>query len=397
MANKHLQHIEDEIINNGEAGGKDAIRILRYMGDFLTGKSGPGVKVTTKWDGAPAIICGIDPEDGRFFVGNKSVFAKENPKICKEKSDIEKFYKDSPGLASKLYDCLKYLPPCVKTGILQGDLMFTNDKREETIDKVRYITFRPNTITYAAPIDSPLGREIGSKSLGIVFHTKYTGKSLKESDLSSSFHITDKDYIESPQVWIEKATFTDISGVSSFSTQEKSKYDSAVNKAEGSLKQCRGILQKIQSGKKTLQIDTEFKKFFNSYVKNGQNIPPVERAFREFAHHMGKEYDKVISKNKTLKGQAEKAGSFINAVDFLTENKREISMLIATYMNIQAAKLMLVDKMKKVSSLSLFVAKGSKYEATTPEGFVAIAGNRVVKLIDRLEFSNLNFNIPKEW
>jgi hypothetical protein len=397
MANKHLEHIEDEILNDGISGGEAAIKILRYMGEFLSGKSGPSIKVTTKWDGAPAIVCGIDPEDGVFFVGNKSVFAKENPKICKSQEDIRKFYGESPGLARKLSDCLKYLRDCVKSGILQGDLMFTDDTKEKTIDKRRYITFRPNTITYAAQRDSPLGMEIARKKLGIVFHTKYTGKSLKESDLSSSFNITNEDFKETASVWIEKATFTDIGGVSSFSTQEKSKYDAAVNRAEGSLKQCRGILQKIQSGKKTLQIDTEFKKFFNSYVKNGQNIPPVERAFVEFAHHIGKEYDKVIQKNKTLKSQADKAGSFMSAVDFLQQNKREISMLIATYMNIQAAKLMLVDKMKKVSALNLFVAKGNTYEATTPEGFVAINGTKAVKLIDRLEFSNLNFNLPKEW
>ena len=72
-------------------------------------------------------------------------------------------------------------------------------------------------------------------------------------------------------------------------------------------------------------------------------------------------------------------------------------MFIASYMNIQSAKMLLVNKMKQVQSLKLFVDKGTHYEATTPEGFVAITGKKATKLIDRLEFSKLNFTIPKQW
>ena len=73
-------------------------------------------------------------------------------------------------------------------------------------------------------------------------------------------------------------------------------------------------------------------------------------------------------------------------------------MVIAAYMNLQAAKNILVDKLKKVSSLKLFVDKGGgNYECTTPEGFVAISNDKATKLVDRMEFSKLNFTIPKVW
>ena len=59
---------------------------------------------------------------------------------------------------------------------------------------------------------------------------------------------------------------------------------------------------------------------------------------------------------------------------------------------------MLLGKLKRVSSLNLFVDKGGgDYEATTPEGFVAITGDRATKLVDRMEFSRLNFTLPKNW
>ena len=87
--------------------------------------------ITTKWDGAPAVICGIDPADGEFFVGTKGVFAQE-PKAAKTQSDVQRMYDGV--LAQKLSTCLTYLKPVVRRGILQGDLLFTNDKSFEQID-----------------------------------------------------------------------------------------------------------------------------------------------------------------------------------------------------------------------------------------------------------------------
>ena len=391
--NLHMEHLEDEIINLGIEGGKKAIKILREMGKFLSG-DGNQTKVTTKFDGAPAIICGTDPDDGKFFVGTKSVFAKDNPKICKSESDIQRLYDGT--LATKLTAAFKHLQKCQIKGVLQGDLMFTDDKKKEMIQGDMFVSFRPNTITYAVKVGTNIEKKISAAKLGIVFHTKYTGPSLAE--MTSSFDVNERDYKETPDTWIEKAEYKDIGGVARFSATERQQYESAVNRAEGSLKQTGQVLDKIQSGKKTLQIDTEFKKFFNKYVKNGKTIPPVTRTYKEFLYHLAGEYDKVISKNKTLKAQADKAGKFIDAVVFFEQHENEIKMLIASYMNIQVAKNILVEKMNKVGNLHLFVDMGNgDYKPTTPEGFVAISGTDAVKLIDRLEFARLNFTVPKNW
>jgi len=392
--NTHLEHIEDEIINNGTEGGKQAIKILKEMLTYLSGKPGPGMAVTTKYDGAPAIICGIDPSDKKFFVGTKSVFAKTAPKLVKSVTDARTMYDGV--LAEKLASSFVYLKNAGIKGVLQGDLMFTNDKKKEKIDGKIYTTFRPNTITYAVDPTSKLGKEIGKAFLGIVFHTKYTGTTLQ--NMTASFKVDDSDFKSGGQVWAQKAEFKDIGNVASMNNSEKSKYEASIRRAEGSLKQTRGILDKIQSGKKTLQIDTEFKKFFNNYVKSGKEVPSVEMAYREFLWHMGREYDKVISKNKTVKAQAEKAFRFLEMLDFTEVNKKEMKMLIATYMNIQYCKTILVNKMKKVQSLRLFVDMGNgDYKSTVDEGYVAISNDKAVKLIDRLEFSKLNFTVPKNW
>ena len=392
--NLHLEHLEDEILNKGTQGGLEAIKILREMGKVLSGDPGPKPLVTTKFDGAPAIVCGTDPTDGKFFVGTKSVFAKTAPKICKSVQDCMSMYDGV--LAKKLADSYTYLKDANIKGVLQGDLMFTNDKQNKSIKGKNYITFRPNTITYAAEPNSPLGRQISSAKLGIVFHTKYSGSSLPV--MTSSFNVSNNDFNSTSQTWIQKAEFSNVSGAASFSNSERQKYESAINKAEGSLKQAGNVLNEIQSGKKTLKIDTEFKKFFNAYVKQGQSIPSVEKAYKEFMFHLGREYDKVIQKNKTLKAQADKAGKFMGDIDFLEKKQRQVKMLIASYMNLQQAKMMLVNKMKKISDLKLFVDMGNgNYKTTSPEGFVAVNESGAVKLIDRLEFAKLNFTVPKNW
>jgi len=391
--NKHLTHIEDRILIDGVSGAKEAIQVLKEMAKFLSGKGGANIAITTKWDGAPAIICGTDPADGRFFVGTKSVFAKTEPKLCKSDSDIARMYDGV--LANKLRASLRYLPGANIKGVLQGDLMFTDDKKKETIDGNRWTTFRPNTITYAADPKTPLGKAIDRASLGIVFHTKYEGASMPE--MSASFNVKDSDFTSGGEVWAEKAEFKDIGNVASFSATEKRNYEAAVKRAEGSVKKAGTIFSKIQSEKKTLAIDTELLKFFNNYVKLGSPIPSVDKAYKEFLFHMGQEYDKAIKKNKTLAAQSDKAFKWLDTVVFVMENEADFKMLIATYMNIQYAKNMLVEKMKKVSELRLFVNMGTHYEATTPEGFVAVSNDRAVKLIDRMEFSKLNFTVPKQW
>ena len=85
-------------------------------------------------------------------------------------------------------------------------------------------------------------------------------------------------------------------------------------------------------------------------------------------------------------------------LDNFQKMEREFKMLIATYMNLQAAKQIVVDKMNKIQSLGSFVRQpNGDLKATTPEGFVAISSKGAVKLIDRLEFSRLNFTVPKSF
>ena len=174
-ANLHLEHIEDEVLNRGVNGARDAINFLQSLRDMLAGHAESRVNLTTKWDGAPAVFCGINPDNGKFFVGTKGVF-NANPKLNYTDEDIDNNH-PSEGLNAKLKIALRYLPKLGIKGVLQGDMMFARgDIQDKTIDGVDYITFQPNTIVYAVPADSKLAQSMRAAQMGIVFHTSYTGK-----------------------------------------------------------------------------------------------------------------------------------------------------------------------------------------------------------------------------
>ena len=84
----------------------------------MFGNAGGAVNMTSNGT-EHAIICGINPENGKFFVGTKSVFNK-TPKINYSISDIRKNH-GTTGAGAKLIYCFNYLKRLPIKGILQGD------------------------------------------------------------------------------------------------------------------------------------------------------------------------------------------------------------------------------------------------------------------------------------
>ena len=144
--NLHLEHPEDMILTGD-------MSVLDWFGAVSD--------VSVKMDGAPAIVWGTNPENGKFFVGTKSVFNKKKIKICYTHEDIFNLYSEQESLAEILSTCLDFLPRT--DSIYQGDFIgYGGDSK-----------YTPNTITY----------DFGSNVDSIVIvcpHTEYTGASLRE-------------------------------------------------------------------------------------------------------------------------------------------------------------------------------------------------------------------------
>ena len=392
MKNTHLEHLEDNILNGGSQGGKEAVAFLRSLGNMLD-QGASDARVTVKWDGAPAIICGVNPENGRFFVGTKSVFNKVSPKIAYSQDDVDGMY--PPGqLAEKLKDAYKYLSTLLIPNVVQGDLLFTDDKYEANIGGDTCIAFQPNTIVYAVPKDSDIGQKIDEAKFGIVFHTQYSGRTL--DTMSASFGGINIQ--GNANVFVTSSDFKNASGEANMSPAEKTTYMNLVNKTEGSLKQASRFLDLMKANnmnKFTLNI--MFKTFFNRYVREGRNLIGARNTARDFAMYFSNALDKEIASKKMKTTKDKYLELKNNGLKFINDNQQAIYMTVASYMNLQAAKNFMIRKLQQVNTFGTFLRTPDGYRVTAPEGFVAIRSGRALKLVDRLEFSRANFTADKNW
>ena len=391
--NTHLEHLEDDIINRGTKGGENAINFLKSIRNMLAGSSNKKVNMTVKWDGAPAIICGVNPENGKFFVGTKAVFNK-NPKINYTNADIRKNH--SGDLAGKLILALRELSRLGIKGVLQGDFLFAkSDLKKIDMDGDAMISFTPNTITYAVPVASNIGRQISRAKMGIVFHTKYTGKSL--DSMTAGFGTVSG---RATNVFLASAGYRDVSGQVKLTRSELTQFNARLRMAEGSLMKAGPLLDEMsKSSADGLSVGFRLKTFFNHYIRNTQgHMAKVRQLVDMFREYYINIVQAEIDARKTAAGKQKYKDILKTNTKYIDRNKNALVMAIASHVTLQNAKNFLINKMSEIQSVGHFLRTSTGYKVTAPEGYVAVdkvAG--AVKLVDRLEFSRANFTMPKGW
>ena len=394
-ANLHLEHLEDNVLNRGVAGARESINFLRSLRDMLAGNAQSKVNITTKWDGAPAIICGINPENKKFFVGTKSVFNVDG-KLNYTNEDIDKNH-PNPGLNEKLKIALAFLPKLNIKGILQGDLLFTKgDIKTQKIDGESYITFTPNTITYAVPADSPMAKMMMNAQMGIVFHTSYAGN--KMSDLRASFNIDIGKLSATKDVWFRDASFVDASGSATF-TQEETKKITEILSMAGRVFQTINpmVLNRISISETIL---TQIKTFNNTKVREGESIKNTATHVAQLIRWVEEKLNKSVLEAKKEDTKKKRITEKNEIMRFYRNNAQQLQLIFDLMNHIVNAKILIIRKLETIqSSVSTFIKTDTGFRATGAEGFVAVdrLSGGALKLVDRLEFSQSNFNAAKNW
>ena len=397
--NLHLEHLEDEILNFGVDGGRAAINFLRSLRDMLAGSTRSSVNMTVKWDGAPAIFAGIEPETGDFFVAKKSVF-NVNPKLYKTNADIDDDL--SGNLNAKFKVALAELPKLGIKGVLQGDLMFTDDIETDTIDGTKYYTFQPNTIVYAAPVNSDLGKQMNRAKMGIVWHTTYTGKKLQ--DMKASFGADISKLNKVPSVWMDDATYKDVSGKATFTENETEDITAILSQTGRTFNKINGpklrAFLRFQDSLTGTLVGASLKTYNNSKVRAGEKITNPRSHAKGYEKWVFDSIQKQIDKAKSDKGKQK----YTNIQkEYVREVKRHTTNLVQviTFQNLLVdAKMQIVKKLNSVKGLTdTFIRTPNGYKVTNPEGYVAIdrVSGGAVKLVDRMEFSFNNFTAVKAW
>ena len=392
--NTHLEHLEDDIFNNGYAGAQNALAFLEGLKGMLsTGSGGGNMKVTVKWDGAPAIICGEDPVNGFFFVGTKSVFAKTEPKICYTHDDIDQWYQGE--LNTKLKMALDHLSKLPIKGVIQGDLLYTGTPTLTTMGGKRCYKFKPNTITYCVEKDTEMGKKVAKSQVGIVFHTHYNGQDF--DSMTAGFGVDVSGLQGNSDVAVFSSSFTNTNGIANLTPGEMNKLNQTMRVAKRNLDSSRKFLNEIGGTLKPMQPAALFKIFFNQKIKEGRIPSTPQLMLNDFKKFVETAYAKKEAGVKTPKAKANWESKKQEAINYLNSNKSEIYRALAGFKNLIAAKEQIINRLKKIEGVGTFLEDEKGYKVTSPEGFVAIKDGTAVKLVDRLEFSRANFTVAKDW
>lgn len=382
-ANTHLTHLEELVLTKGSDGYKMARAFLVELLKTLKGNSSSKIKTSVKWDGAPAIFVGINPDNGKFFVGTKSIFNKV-PKINYTAEDIIKNHGHAPGLVDKLTRALEYLPRLNIKNIMQGDFMFDDEMISTTnIDGEPHYRFKPNTIVYAVPVDSSLGQQIGQAKFGIVFHTTYSSL-----DSGASFGADVSGLKRSPEVWFDDAYFTDDTGTVTLTDEEEAEVVKLVNESDAIDSQID--YDNLPAALLNIYINTE--------IRSGNFLEDPMKSYDGFINWFSERSQKKIDKLKSDKGKQRAADNTQQTMQSFNNKKEDILNIFKISRLLYKAKNIFINKYNNaVYNTKHFIDDGSgDLVVSNPEGYVAVdhAGNGI-KFVDRLEFSRANFAVDK--
>lgn len=384
--NLHLEHLEDELFNRGETGVNEAIAFLKSLSEMLKGNAKSPVNVTVKWDGAPAVFAGTNPENGKFFVATKSLFNK-TPKINYTNADIDRNH--GGGLADKLKVALANLKELGIKGVLQGDMLYTTgDLSSQTIDGESMLTFTPNTITYAVPSNSDLASKINSSQMGIVFHTTYSGDTIE--NLKASFGADVSGLRKTNKVWYQDADYRDVSGRATMTAKQERDIQNYIKGTERIVKGSKAALKKI--------VNSPLKDLIKIYLNQNVRAGIDKGTAGGLAAFLGSRFDTKISSLKTDKARERVQQEKDDLMKELKRNERSLDGIFTAHYYLAQAKMLILKKLQALNTMPSFIKTDSGYKVTNPEGFVAIdRTGKAVKLVDRMEFSRANFNVAKDW
>ena len=389
----HLEHIEDIIITDGFEGGQAVIEYFRGLLLTLKGTSSEAISVSVKWDGAPAVVCGTHPETGKFFVATKSAFAK-NAKVNYTKKDVANNH-GTDDLGRKLLKCLVHLRKLNIQSVVQGDLLFTDDDlTRKNIDGKPHITFTPNTITYAVPENSDLGKQVDAAKVGIIFHTTYNGETLANMTASGGADV--EAFRTSPDIFFDNATYKDVSGSAKFTADETEQFYNSIDKLEALLQNVPRDLSSLLG--QNNDFVGYFQMYINAMVKQGQLPTNVNEFLQGFKKFYADRMEQQIAGLKAQKALDLRQDKLKQMPAFLNRVKKPLQAMLTFYKAVQQMKGFILKKMNQAMAIGSFQQTDSGLEVTDPEGFVAVdkTGN-AVKLVDRLGFSRRNLTAIKKF
>jgi hypothetical protein len=231
--------------------------------------------------------------------------------------------------------------------------------------------------------------------IGVVFHTSYTGK--KMQDMKASFNVDLGGLTQTKDVWFRDASFVDTSGSATFTEEETKQLTTILSLAGRTFQNINSmVLNRISSNE---VIKTYIKTFNNAKVREGKKISNTNQHTLELIRWVEAKLNKDIADVKKEETKRKRIAAKTELMRFFRQNAAQLRSIFDLQNLLVDAKLMIVRKLETVKSIGTFVKTENGFRVTAPEGFVAVSRltGGAVKLVDRMEFSQQNFNAQKAW
>ena len=310
------------------------------------------------------------------------------------KSDIARNH-GTDELGQKLLKCLVHLKKINIQGVVQGDLLFTDDDiTRKNIEGKPHITVTPNQLTYAVPEQSDIGKQIDNAKVGIIFHTTYEGETLES--MTASAGANTGTFGQSSDVFFDNATYKDVSGSAKFTADETTKFRNSIDRLEGLLQNVPRDLQSILG--QNNDFVPMFQMYINAMVKEGELPSNINRFLLGFKKFYNDRMQQQIAGLKAQKALQLRQDKMKQMPQFLTKVRAPLQAMLTFYKAVQSMKAFILQKMNQAMAIGAFNQTENGLEVTEPEGFVAVdkTGN-AVKLVDRLGFSRRNLTAIKKF
>jgi hypothetical protein len=173
MEGARTPHPEDSIFKGSDAATQT---ITAMLNSAKTPQN-----ITIKWDGSPAIVFGRRASDGKFTMNYKEYIGTEGGQVTSARELVNYFASHGKNMAvaeklARVFPAVASTVPPGFQGFVQGDVMWADADQDVQLQDGHYM-FKPNPhgVQYRVAVDSPVGKQIQGRPVGIAVHTRGTG------------------------------------------------------------------------------------------------------------------------------------------------------------------------------------------------------------------------------
>jgi hypothetical protein len=346
-----IEHPEDMIFDQRPSAG-----LKQALAGIVAAAQRPQ-ETTVKWDGKPAIIFGRKPS-GEFVLTDKSGFlAKGYDGLATSPEHIAKIMAQRGGergelvaIYQRLFPMLRRAVPQDFRGYIQGDLLYSSTPQRIGNQWV----FQPNTVKYAVPVDSELGKKIADSTAAVAIHTSLSApgapaEPIRAAALADSpgLLILDPSLKDPRTIKLDAKTVADANRL-------LSQYGAAMDR----------LFDPTElRARKISNFPALIKTYINSRVRGGS-------------------YDNLVSGFGSWIQQQEPAKA-PRIFEWATENKQAVAALFQAFIEVSSLKNQLVRQLDSQSQ----AVQASINNEPGHEGYVG----QGMKFVDRMRFSAANF------